>query len=64
LNGINFAKKLRDLNFEIIFTKHAELRIIQRQLNKEKSVSDLKNPIFLKLVEKQESNNFEEKFKL
>ncbi len=59
-----FSNKLKQLGFEIVFTKHAELRIIQRQLVKEKILFDLLNPVSLKLVELQESNDFEEKYKL
>ncbi|MBN2127085.1 MAG: hypothetical protein JW703_01690 [Candidatus Diapherotrites archaeon] len=64
MNGIDFSEKLKKLDFEIVFTNHAELRIIQRQLEKQKIISDLKNPVSLKLIEKQECVEFEEKYKL
>jgi hypothetical protein len=66
MNGNGFAEKLKNAQcFEIIFTKHAELRLVQRQIRKEDAVNDLRNPKSLKLIEKlQCERNDDEKYKL
>ncbi|MFH1588818.1 MAG: DUF4258 domain-containing protein [Candidatus Diapherotrites archaeon] len=61
----DLSEKLRNLrHYEIVFTKHAELRLVQRQISKEMVISDLRNPKSLKLAEKQPPDVNEEKFKL
>jgi len=43
MNGGNLAEKLRGLaGYELIFTEHAELRLVQRQIAKELVISHVR----------------------
>lgn len=65
MNGSDFCEKLKGLRgYALIFTRHAELRLVQRQINRETIISDIRNPVSLKLVEKLQSEKGEEKYKL
>lgn len=60
-----FAKKLKALqHYDIIFTRHARLRLIQRQIKKKLVITHLRNPTYLILVEKRETKKEDEKYKL
>lgn len=66
MNGESLVEKLGNArSFEIVFTRHAELRLAQRQIEKKTVINDLRKPAFLKLAErlpaKQEND---EKYKL
>ena len=66
MNGESIAERLKNLqDFAIVFTKHAELRLVQRQIEKKAVISHLRNPASLKMVEKLASERQgDEKYKL
>ncbi len=65
MNGNSFAEKLRGLgSYGLVFTKHAELRLLQRQVAKELVISHVRRPDSLKLVEKLPAEKGDEKYKL
>jgi len=64
MNGHKFAEKLAKLgSYGIAFTPHAELRLVQRQIDSKTVVGHLRRPDSLKLVEKLPARGGE-KYKL
>ncbi|MCD6479109.1 MAG: hypothetical protein J7L44_04470, partial [Candidatus Diapherotrites archaeon] len=59
---VNKLKNLSD--YEIIFTKHAKIRLIQRQIKEDLVVEHLRKPNTLQLVEKRAAKPGDEKYKL
>ena len=65
MNGSALAEKLRKLgNYGLAFTKHAELRLVQRQIDKSLAISHIRNPDCLRLAERLFIGECEEKYKL
>ena len=65
MNSAALAEKLRKIsNYEIEFTEHAELRLLQRQIDKNQAISHIRNPDCLKLAERLFTRECKEKYKL
>jgi len=65
MNGESLIEKLKKFSsYEIVFTKHAELRLVQRQIEKETVVDHIRKPDSLKLAERLYDRKEEEKYKL
>ena len=65
MNGENLGERLRAIAwYDIVFSLHAELRLVQRQVKKESVVWHLRNPVSLKLAEKLPAPKGDEKYKL
>jgi len=65
MNGDEFKEKLRGISwYDIVFTRHSDLRLAQRQIDRQLVVNHLRNPVVLKLTEKLAAEKGEEKYKL
>lgn len=67
MNGKELAEILRKLSseYEVVFTKHAKLRLERRQIEKQAVLDNLQNPESLKLVEQLKTQKTNEaKYKL
>ena len=65
MNKEDFARKLAEIGYYgISFTSHAELRLLQRQIDKKTIIGHLRNPESLKVVERLHSESSGEKYKL
>lgn len=65
MDTANFERKLREVSYyQIIFSRHAELRLTQRQIDKETVMGHLRNPEPLKIVERLRAREKGEKYKL
>lgn len=65
MNGEGLIERLKGLKYyELIFTQHAELRLVMRQIDKGIVIAHLREPDSLKLVEKLPHRKDDEKYKL
>lgn len=61
----NIVNKLKNIrSYKIIFTKHAEIRLAQRQIKKELVIKHLRDPGTLQLAERRHAKAGDEKYKL
>jgi len=65
VNGKTIAEKLIKCRlYKFIFTKHAELRLVNRQIEKKLVIRHLQKPDSLKMAEKLPAGRDDEKYKL